>query len=73
MNDNPTGVIEQELSALKISQLGSNTAVLANIFELVSKVISNIANSDISESLGKNLNKSVLMNLIANNIQEKLK
>jgi hypothetical protein len=63
-------VTEME-DSVKNSKIYDNAIVIANILELTTSVIANMATSDISDSLEKEtLSKSVLTRLAANNIMQ---
>ena len=54
------------------NHLHSNAVVIANIVEVVSSVIRNIASKDVSDSLSPQaLSSDVLSNIVANRIKEK--
>lgn len=57
----------------RLTAVHSNAVVIANIVEVVSSVIKNIATSDVSETISSDgLSASVLGNIIANRIKEKV-
>ena len=64
-------VLQDISNQAKISHVHANAVVVANIVEVVSSVIKNIATSDVSSALSEDgLSSDVLSNIVANRIKE---
>lgn len=69
----PNLTLEEQQSKVKNTKTFENTVVVANIVELVASVISRVNGKDIAYSNGKdNLSRSVLNNLVASRLKNKL-
>lgn len=69
----PNLTLEEQQSKVKNAKIFENTVVVANIAELVASVISRVNGKDIAYSNGKdNLSRSVLNNLVASRLKNKL-
>lgn len=64
-------VLQDISNQAKINHVHANAVVVANIVEVVSSVIKNIATSDVSSALSEDgLSSDVLSNIVANRIKE---
>lgn len=69
----PDSIITEITQQNKINHMHANAVVIANIVELVSSVVKNIASKDTSESLSsEGLSSQVLGNIVANRIKERV-
>jgi hypothetical protein len=66
-------VVEEQERALKSSKVLNNAIPLANIIEISTSVILKMAGKDIADVINDTaLNRSMLSNLVANRIKEKI-
>lgn len=66
-------VLNEQKTAAKLKNTGENANVIANVIEISVSVISKLAGKDIADALDKqSLNRTVLSNLVANRIKEKV-
>ena len=64
--------VEELLTEVKLKEIFENSVTLSNILELTSEVITQIAGNDIADKIeDQTLNKSLVLNIIANRIKEK--
>lgn len=65
--------LEQQQDLLKTKQILDNAVPLANIVDLATSVVISLAGKDVADSINKqSLNRTVLSNLVANRIKEKI-
>jgi len=65
--------IEEQQNLFKIKKIIDNSIVLSNILELATSIIIRIAGKDIADNIkNQSLNRTVLSNLVANRIKEKI-
>jgi len=65
--------IEEQQTDLKNKAILNNAIVLANVIELSTSVVINLAGTDMAETLNKqSVSRAVLSNLVANRIKEKV-
>ena len=65
--------IEEQRTQMALRKVVDNAAVISNITELVSKVISDLAGKDIAEEIdGDRLTKSVLTNLVGGKLKNRV-
>jgi len=64
--------VEELLTEAKLKEIFEISVTLSNILELTSEVITQIAGNDIADKIeDQTLNKSLVLNIIANRIKEK--
>lgn len=65
--------IQEQQDLLKTKKILANAVPLANVVELATSIVINLAGKDIADSINKqSLNRNVLSNLVANRIKEKI-
>ncbi len=65
--------IEEKQERAKMTKVYGNAVVVSNIIEVVTGVIVRVAGKDIADSVGgESLNRSLLSNMVASRIKEKL-
>ena len=65
--------IEEQQDRLKTKKIMDNAVTLSNIVELSASVVIRMAGKDVADSINKqSLNRTVLSNLVANHIKEKV-
>lgn len=65
--------IEEKQERAKMTKVYGNAVVVSNIIEVVTGVIVRVAGKDIADSVGgESLNRSLLSNMVAGRIKEKL-
>lgn len=65
--------VQEQEDVIKVNNILDNSLVLSNILELATSVIIKISGKDISSTINKeSLNRSVLSNLVANRLKEKI-
>ena len=65
--------LEEQESAIKTEKILKNAVPIANIIELAASLIIKVAGKDIADTLKEEtINRSILSNLVANRIKEKL-
>lgn len=65
--------LQEQQDLLKTKQIMDNAVPLANIVELTTSVVIGLAGKDVADSINKqSLNRSVLSNLVATRIKEKI-
>lgn len=65
--------IEEQQDRLKTKKIMDNAVTLSNIVELSASVVIRMAGKDVADSINKqSLNRTVLSNLVANRIKEKV-
>lgn len=64
--------VQEQMAANQANQVLENGIVVSNVNELVASVITRIASTDTSESLGGPANKGVVVNLVQQRIKENL-
>ena len=64
--------LDEKMTQLEIAEISKRAVILANIIELTSSVIKNIAGEEIADVLNnQGLTKQILANMIGNVIKEK--
>lgn len=65
--------IEEQQDLLKTKQIMDNAVPLSNVVELATSIVIQLAGKDVADSINKqSLNRTVLSNLVANRIKEKI-
>ena len=65
--------LEEPQDQTKVYKILDNAVTVSNIVELATSAVINMAGKDIADSLGKqSLNRSVLSNLVANRIKDRV-
>lgn len=69
----PDLTLQEQQDINKINNILDNSVVLSNIVELATSIIIKISGKDISSTINKeSLNRSILSNLVANRLKEKI-
>jgi hypothetical protein len=64
--------LDEKMTQLEIAEISKRAVILANIIELTSSVIKNIAGEEIADVLNnQGLTKQILANMIGNVIKER--
>lgn len=65
--------IEEQQNVVKTKKVADNAVTLSNVVELATSVVIKLAGKDIADSINKqSLNRSVLSNMVANRIKDKI-
>lgn len=65
--------VEQQYQAAKLEAINTLAVPVANVIEMVASTVLRVAGKDIADSIGdESLTRSVLNNMIANRLKEKL-
>lgn len=65
--------VEEQQNLLKTKQIMDNAVPLSNVVELATSIVIQLAGKDVADSINKqSLNRTVLSNLVANRIKEKI-
>lgn len=65
--------VEQQQTVIKNKRIFENAVSISNIVELATSVIVRIAGKDIADTIDtQSVNRSILSNLVANRIKEKI-
>lgn len=65
--------VQEQQDLLKTKKILDNAVPLANVVELATSIVINLAGKDIADSINKqSLNRTVLSNLVANRIKQRI-
>lgn len=65
--------LDEQQDLLKTKKIVDNAVVLSNIVEIATSVVIKMAGKDVADSINnQSLNRTVLSNLVANRIKEKI-